>query len=139
MAKITAEVEKAWQTALKARANAHSPYSKFKVGAALKLKGVAEAIPGCNVENASFGATICAERTAFTQAVAWHGRFEPEFLIVATDEVQATVPCALCLQVIAEFSSDNLPIYLANTEGVQKQYTLKDLLPYPFRAFKASP
>lgn len=139
MSNAANSLEKAVQTAVKARSKAHAPYSRFQVGAALKLKGVEDAIPGCNVENASYGGTICAERTAYTQAVARHGKIEPEFLVVVTDEASATVPCAFCLQVIAEFSPDSLPIYLANLKGVQKQYTLKDLLPHPFRSFKASP
>lgn len=132
----TSEVNKAVQMALTARANAHAPYSRFQVGATVKLKGIAEPVPGCNVENASFGGTICAERTAITAAVAQHGRIEPEFLVVATGEAKATVPCGLCLQVIAEFAGDDLPIYLANPQGVQKEVRLKDLLPQAFRAFQ---
>jgi cytidine deaminase len=134
-----ADIEKAYQVALAARKNAHAPYSKFHVGAAVKLKGVPEPVPGCNVENASFGATFCAERTALVQAVARYGRPQPEFVIVVTAEEKATVPCALCLQVMAEFCPDGMPVILANTKGIQKEYKLKDLLPHPFRSFEAKP
>jgi cytidine deaminase len=132
------DVQKAYQIARMSRSNAHSPYSRFQVGAALQLKGVAEAIGGCNVENASYGATICAERAAILQAVSRFGKIQPEFVVVVTDEAQATVPCALCLQVMAEFCADEMPVYLGNLQGVQKQYRFKDLLPHAFRAFKVS-
>jgi homotetrameric cytidine deaminase len=131
------DVQKAYQAALTARAHAHAPYSRFQVGAALKLKGVAEPVSGCNVENASFGATLCAERGAFVQAVARFGKIEPEFLVIVTAEAEATVPCALCLQVMAEFCGDDLPVHLGNPGGLQKTYRLRDLLPHPFRTFKA--
>lgn len=130
------DVQKAYQIARISRERAHAPYSHFQVGAALKLRGVDEAVGGCNVENASFGATICAERTAYVQAVGRFGRIQPEFVVVVTAEENATVPCALCLQVMAEFSADEMPVYLGNLKGVQKKFLLKDLLPQPFRAFK---
>ena len=118
------------------RQHSHSPYSRFRVGAALKLKGQAELILGTNVENASFGATLCAERVALTSAVARFGRIDPEFLVVATGEKQATVPCALCLQVLAEWVDDDFPIHLGNGRGLQRVVRFKDLLPEAFRRFK---
>lgn len=133
--KTSKAVEAAYRAALKTRGHAHSPYSRFKVGAAVKVRGQRLPITGCNVENASFGATVCAERTALLRAVAEHGSIEPEFIVVVTGEAQATVPCALCLQMMAEFASDTLPVYLANEKGIQKAYKLKDLLPHPFRSF----
>ncbi len=130
-------VEAALKAALKTRTHSYSPYSDFKVGAALKLKGVDAPITGTNIENASFGATICAERVAIFRAVAEHGKIKPEFLVVVTGEEKATVPCALCLQVLAEFCGDKLPIYLGNEEGIQREVQLRDLLPEPFRSFEA--
>lgn len=124
------------KAALKTRKNSYSPYSKFKVGAALKLKGVDQPVTGTNVENASYGGTICAERAAVLRAVAEYGKVKSEFLVVATGEKKATVPCALCLQVLAEFCPDSMPIYLANEKGVQREVRLRDLLPEPFRAFE---
>ncbi len=134
--KLTKTVEAAVKAALKTRKNSYSPYSDFKVGAALKLKGVDHAVTGTNVENASYGGTVCAERAAVFRAVAEHGRIRPEFLVVATTEKKATVPCAICLQVLAEFCSDSMPVYLANESGVQRQLKFQDLLPEPFRSFE---
>ncbi len=133
--RLAKNVQKAYSVAKAAKKRAYAPYSHFQVGAALKVKGQEQLILGCNVENASFGATVCAERVALLSARATVGEFEPEFLIVLTDEVEATVPCALCLQVLAEFAPDNLPIYLANSKKVLKRLELKDLLPHPFRSF----
>lgn len=135
---ISQDVEKAHKTALLYRGRSHSPYSKFAVGAALKLKGVDTPVGGCNVENASFGGTICAERVAFLTAVAEYGSLKPEFLLVVTEEAKATVPCALCLQTLAEFCADDFVIYLANHEKVLRQVKLSDLLPEPFRNFTVS-
>lgn len=130
-------VQTALKAALKTRKNSYSPYSKFKVGAALKLHNVEDPVTGTNVENASFGGTICAERAAVLRAVAEHGAIHPEFLVVATDEKKATVPCALCLQVLAEFCDDDMPVYLGNKGGIQRECRFSDLLPEPFRSFKA--
>lgn len=135
--KVSKEIEKAYKIALKARSNSYSPYSRFKVGAALKVKGQDEAIGGCNIENASFGATICAERVALHAAVSRFGaKIKPEYVIVVTGEEEATVPCALCLQSLAEFCGDGMAIYLGNESELLKKYVLKDLLPMPFRSFE---
>ncbi len=125
-------LNKALETAIKARENAYAPYSGFKVGAALAVEGVEKIYPGCNVENASYGGTICAERTAIVSAVAENGRIPFEFCIVVTDAKYAAVPCALCLQVFSEFCPPDFPIYLATPEGIQKKVLLKELLPIPF-------
>ncbi|MGE0528025.1 MAG: cytidine deaminase [Bdellovibrionales bacterium] len=132
-------VQSAYRAALLARQNSHSPYSGFKVGAAIKLKGNDEIFPGCNVENASYGATICAERTALVQGIVRHGgAAELEFIVIVTGESRATVPCALCLQCLAEFAADECAIVLGNESGILKAFRLKDLLPHPFRAFTRS-
>lgn len=137
--KLSPDVEKAYKVALNARTHSHSPYSRFAVGAALKLNGKDVAIGGCNVENASFGATICAERVALHAAVSqFGGKLKPEFMIVVTGEPEATVPCALCLQSMAEFCPDNFTIYLGNESALLKKLTLKDLLPMPFRSFEVA-
>lgn len=131
---ISPTVERAYQAALVARKNSYSPYSKFKVGAAIQIAG--ETITGTNIENASFGATLCAERAALAQAVSRFGKVKPEFVVVVTGEDKATVPCALCLQMLAEFCSDDTPIYLGNEKSILFTYKFKDLLPHPFRAFE---
>lgn len=136
--KTAANIQKAYKIALKARRNSHSPYSKFKVGAALKLGGEDEAVGGCNVENASFGATMCAERTALFRAVAKYGKIKPEFLVIVTGEKNATVPCGLCLQALAEFCDDDMKVYLGNEEEILAEKKFKDFLPQAFRVFEAS-
>ena len=135
--KVSKDVEKAYQQALRARSHSHSPYSRFAVGAGLKIQSAAEPIGGCNVENASYGGTICAERVAIHTAVAAHGKIKPVAIVVVTAEAKATVPCALCLQTIAEFCDDDFEIYLGNEKEILQKYTLHELLPHPFRQFKA--
>ena len=126
---MSEELDKALETAIRAKTNAYAPYSKFHVGAALQAGG--NLIPGCNVENASYGAAICAERTAIVSAVA-AGHTDFDFIVVATDDDPPAVPCALCLQVMAEFCPPDFSIHLANRNGIQRSLVLKDLLPEPF-------
>jgi cytidine deaminase len=123
------DLKKTHAEALKARKKSYSPYSRYSVGAALLLED-GTIVPGCNVENASFGATICAERTAFFSAVAQLGKFKPEALVLITEP--AAVPCGLCLQVMAEFCPKDFPIYLGTPRSLGKKVKLKDLLPHSF-------
>lgn len=123
------DIERAYQVAKDVRLKAHAPYSKFLVGAALVLEN-GEIIPGCNVENASYGGTICAERNAFCGAVAQHGKLKPKAMVLVTNP-KAT-PCGLCLQVMAEFCSPEFPLYLSDTSSLGPKVTLKELLPHPF-------
>jgi|SRR5690554_5424248 cytidine deaminase len=117
--------------AFKTRENAYTPFSKFKVGAALISKKSQNIYSGCNVENSSYGATICAERSAILAAVASEGEdFEIDQLIVVASPM--SVPCALCLQVIAEFGLPNTAIYLYDLDNKSKRYLFKELLPEPF-------
>lgn len=134
--KVPKAVQNAHKVAISVREHSHSPYSRFKVGAAIQLKGVKSPVGGCNIENASFGGTICAERVALLSAVATHGKISPEFILVVTGEKKATVPCALCLQTLAEFCADDFLIYLANEKEVLREYRFSELLPHPFRSFK---
>lgn len=133
------ELEKAHKLALEVRDRAYSPYSTFRVGCVLKLEGRDGFIVGCNVENASYGATICAERSSVLQAIALTGKAKAEFILVATHGDDPAVPCALCLQVLAEFNDENLKIYLANDERIVKEWKLKELLPHPFKSFDPTP
>ena len=128
------EILDAFKIAQKAKSHTYSPYSKFPVGAALKLKSQDEVFMGCNVENASYGATICAERSAIVAAVSKYGRSEFEYLVVTANTKNEVQPCALCLQVLAEFCSEDFPIYLANKDEIKRKVELKDLLPNPFKA-----
>lgn len=122
-------LDKAHRVALAAREKSYSPYSRFRVGAALVLED-GEIVGGCNVENSSFGATICAERTAISSAVARFGELKPKALVLVTDP--AAVPCGLCLQVMAEFCSPEFPVYLGTPDSVGRQVKLRELLPMPF-------
>ena len=115
--------------AREARLRAYAPYSNFQVGAAL-LTGSGRIVTGCNVENASYGLTICAERVAVSAAVA-AGECRFEGLAVATSN--GSTPCGACRQVLAEFCSD-VPIVLIDTDrdAVVGEVRLDDLLPQRF-------
>lgn len=114
--------------------NAYSPYSGYKVGAALLCKDGSVYI-GCNIENAGYSATNCAERTAFFKAVSEGKR---EFSAIAVCGGKDGVmegefpPCGVCRQVMREFCGDDFLIYLASKDGIET-YTLKELLPVSFR------
>lgn len=113
--------------AIKARQNAYAPYSKFKVGAAVRTAdGIYQ---GCNVENASYGLTCCAERNAIFAAIAG-GAKGIEALCVVADTKEPVSPCGACRQVMAEFKIPK--IILANLEGKAAIYTYDELLPYSF-------
>lgn len=128
--------EELLQEAALARVNAYAPYSGFLVGAALETAdGIV--FRGCNIENSSFGATNCAERTALFSAIAaGHRSFSALAVVGAYQDGRAPEefcpPCGICRQVLAEFCSPGLPVYLQNGEGTQKTLLLKDLLPEAF-------
>lgn len=123
-------VIKAYEAAKKARESAYAPYSKFRVGAA--FVGPSGAVDwGCNVENASYGATVCAERVALLKAVS-EGRTEFEDLVVVIDAREPVPPCALCLQLMAEFLGPEARIWLANLSEIKSSRRFSELLPSPF-------
>lgn len=129
-------LEDTFKKAKLTRSRAHAPYSNFKVGAAIKLAGTDKIFSGCNVENASFGATICAERSAIFSIIAAKGKTQFEYMVLVADMDPCAVPCGLCLQVIAEFTYPEFPIYLANLKGIQEKVMLGDLLPRAFTTFQ---
>ena len=120
------------KAAIRAARASYSPYSLFPVGAAL-LDGNGKVFTGCNVENASYGLTICAERVALLKAVS-AGCRTFKALAVAGGKGVAARPCGACLQVIAEFCSPEFPIHLATLDRADKieRFSLKDLLPQTF-------
>ena len=117
--------------ALRAREHACAAYSHFKVGAALETAdGVV--VTGCNIENASYGLTICAERVAMFKALSeGHRRFAR--IAIVADAAAPTPPCGACRQILWEYGGD-LAIILANLTGETGRHRLKDLLPMPFDA-----
>lgn len=113
--------------ALRARTRAYAPYSEYQVGAALLTEG-GDVVPGCNVENASYPATICAERVALTAAIAaGHRRFTA--IAVATRDGGS--PCGICRQVMSELGPE-MVVYLVDEEGHVRTTTVQDLLPDAF-------
>lgn len=110
---------------------AYVPYSKFPVGAAL-LTTDGEVFTGCNIENASYSMTICAERTAFFKAVS-EGKLEFEKLLVTGGTEGPISPCGACRQVIAEFCSPDMPVILTNVKGDTTETTVEKLLPGAFK------
>jgi homotetrameric cytidine deaminase len=131
MSDHTSQAHETFEKARASRERAYAPYSGFKVGAAMKTRS-GEIYGGCNVENASYGATICAERGAIMAAIADEGSVEFEHLVVVTAADPPSVPCALCLQVISEFCGEDFPIHLADQEGIRRSVRLGELLPHPF-------
>ena len=117
--------------ARQAREHAHAPFSTFKVGAALEAAD-GTVITGCNVENATYGLTICAERVAMFKAMSEGHRAFSRIAIVA-DTDAPTPPCGACRQILWEFGGD-LEVTLANLREEKGTHRLKDLLPLPFDA-----
>ena len=116
--------------ALAVRSHAYAPYSKYLVGAAV-LTESGQVYSGCNVENASYGLTVCAERSAIFQAIA---AGTCKFVAIAVAGAEGVTPCGACLQVIAEFAED-LPILLIHSGNPPSisQRTLNELLPQRFK------
>ena len=108
---------------------AYVPYSHFPVGAALECAD-GTVFTGCNVENAAYGPTICAERTAIVKAVS-EGHRDFVRIAIAGTSADFCVPCGTCRQVMMEFAPD-LEIICMNSKGESKKFTLKELLPYGF-------
>jgi len=121
--------EKLIAAARQAREHAHAPFSDFRVGAAVRTKS-GRTFGGCNVENASYGLTICAERVAIFNAIS-EGEREFEAIAVVTDADALTPPCGACRQIIWEFCGD-VPVILANLKGKVERESSAKLLPRPF-------
>jgi cytidine deaminase len=117
--------------ARQARENAHAPFSNFRVGAALRARS-GKIFTGCNVENASYGLTCCAERVAIFKAVSEGARTFDAIAVVADTDL-LTPPCGACRQIIWEFCGD-IPVILANLTGKVEEERSGRLLPRPFDA-----
>ena len=115
--------------AIQARENAHAPFSNFRVGAALRAKS-GKIFTGCNVENATYGLTVCAERVAVFKAIS-DGERGFDAVAVVTDTEMLTPPCGACRQILWEFCGD-AEVILANLKGRVENLRLSALFPRPF-------
>ena len=116
--------------AIEARKMAYTPYSHFKVGAAL-LTADGKIYRGCNIENAAYSPSNCAERTAMFKAV-YEGERQFDAIAIVGDGENPAVPCGVCRQVLAEFCDPEMPVICANRKGEYKLVALGDLLPDAF-------
>jgi cytidine deaminase len=115
--------------AVEARERARAPYSGFRVGAALKTR-TGEIVTGCNIENASYGLTMCAERVAVFKAVS-EGLSGFDSIAVAADSKRLTPPCGPCRQILWEYCGD-LSVHMVDLKGRSRTLRLSQLLPFPF-------
>lgn len=124
------DIKELVKLAIEAREKAYVPYSKFKVGAAIEMEdgGV---FTGCNIENASYGATNCAERTAIFKAVS-EGHTIMKKIAIVGDMSTYTAPCGICRQVIAEFAAKDIEIVLIKNQDEYIVKTLEEILPGAF-------
>ena len=121
--------EQLFEAAELARQRAHAPYSKFHVGAVI-LCDDGSISAGCNVENASYGLTVCAERNAVGGMVL-AGK-KPVAVAIVVDSREPTPPCGMCRQVLAEFGASTLPVASRTVAGTVAQWTIAELLPHAF-------
>lgn len=112
-----------------ARENAHAPFSKFKVGAALRTAS-GKVFGGSNVENATYGLTVCAERVAIFKAIS-EGERRFDVIAVVTDTDEVTPPCGACRQLLWEFCGD-VAVVMANLKGKVEVLKMRELFPKPF-------
>jgi cytidine deaminase len=128
-APLAAQLRDLARYARQARKRAHAPYSGFKVGAALRARG-GEIVTGCNIENASYGLTLCAERVAVFKAVS-EGIRRFDAIAVVADSPRPTAPCGPCRQIIWEFCGD-IWVHMTGLEGGAVTRRMAELLPMPF-------
>ena len=127
--KATPDIRELVRYARLARANAHAPFSRFKVGAALRTPS-GEIVTGCNIENATYGLTLCAERIAVFKAVS-EGFKRFDAVAVVVDSPHVAAPCGPCRQILWEFCGD-IWVHMQNLKGKSKTLRLAKLLPLPF-------
>ena len=123
-------VDALFEAAARARENAHAPYSNFKVGAAVRAAS-GRIYAGCNVENAAYPTTLCAEAGAIAAMVAGGDTSIAEILVIGAGAALVT-PCGACRQLIREFAAGGARIHIAGPEGVRAAFTLDALLPHSF-------
>jgi cytidine deaminase len=132
------DIEQLVARALEAQERAYAPYSDYPVGCAILAGG--EIYPGANVENASYGLAICAERSAVARAV-FAGARKVDAAAVVTSSSPPAAPCGMCLQTLTEFAGDPaaLRVILLNPDGERRELSLAELLPHGFRRDQLGP
>lgn len=130
---MTKELLDLIECAKKGRERAYVPYSKFKVGAAILFKN-GDMVNGCNIENAAYGSSMCAERTCMFRAHAegYDLKHDALMMVIIGQTEGPISPCGSCRQVMNELLDKNLPVYLTNLDGKIKEETVGSLLPYGF-------
>lgn len=126
------EIKNMLRMAADAMDRAYAPYSKFRVGACLKGASGAYYL-GCNIENAAYPLTNCAERTALHKAV-YEGERAFDALAILSDSGTPTLPCGMCLQGLVEFCGPDMPVVCSSKGGEVAVYELRELIPHPFGA-----
>ncbi len=124
------EIKELFKLANLAREKSYSPYSGHKVGAAI-LTSNGILFTGCNIENSSFGATVCAERVAIQKAISELGHIQITAVLVITDASPPWPPCGICRQVMGEFGN-KITVYMANTHGAYRTLAFHELFPHAF-------
>ncbi len=133
--KLSHEVQEAHKKAMQSLQNSYAPYSGLHVASTLKLKGNSHFVSGVNVENASYGGTICAERSAVVAAISQFGSpLQIEFIVIISDldREQPIPPCGMCLQVLQEFANPDFDVYLGDSKHIKKVFKFSQLLPLAF-------
>ena len=135
MEALPSTVDLAHSKAAMALNRAYAPYSGLHVACAIQFKGDEPPFIGVNVENASYGATICAERSAICSAISQQGKKPIEFVVVISNFHGGPItPCGMCLQVLKEFISEDTPVYLGDPKSIQAKHLFKEFLPLAFSA-----
>ena len=127
---IPSELQALYQVATQSREKAYSPYSQVKVGAAIRTTD-GKIYGGCNMENSSYGATVCAERVAIGKAIS-EGSKRISDVLVVTDASPGWPPCGMCRQVIAEFSDPSTRIHVTNLKSELQTFSFNELVPHAF-------
>jgi cytidine deaminase len=122
-----------YERAIETQKNSYSPYSRYKVGVALRISNGA-IYRGCNFENSSFPVGTCAERTAIGSAISENGKIQIMEMVIVTQSTPPGAPCGLCRQAIAEFAEPTALIHVANAAGDVQTFTLGELLPFAFNS-----
>jgi cytidine deaminase len=125
------QLETLFKAAVEARKKAYAPYSKYHIGSAVRTAD-GKVFSGSNVENASYGGTVCAERTAIWKAVTEGAEMPLKEVMVVSDQKDPWPPCGMCRQVISEFGGPKTKIWIANTKEVVKVFNFDEIFPEAF-------